>query len=141
MNPIIWKTALVFAVASVFGYWTIDYIRWLGIFEHPKFYHAPGPCRRLPGIEHGSEDIQVMENGLAFISSGLVLGDSDEYKKRVGRIYLFDYNHPDVGPQELKIIAKKRLQVDISSRHQHLDRSKDRHGLLVRYKSPTNREH
>jgi hypothetical protein len=37
----------------------------------------------------------------------LVLGDTDEYKKRIGRIYLFDYNHPDNAPEELKIVADK----------------------------------
>ncbi|XP_077977178.1 serum paraoxonase/lactonase 3-like [Glandiceps talaboti] len=69
---------------------------------HKTIYnHEPGPCRAVPGIEMGSEDITVTRNGLAFISSGILSGakgyHSDPRRQPPhlkGRIFIFDFNHP-----------------------------------------------
>ncbi|XP_015257356.1 PREDICTED: serum paraoxonase/arylesterase 2-like [Cyprinodon variegatus] len=63
--------------------------------------HLPN-CVALKNIEHGSEDITILGNGLAFISSGLNypgLPPSDE----PGKIFLLDVKGPQLKPVELRI--------------------------------------
>ncbi|XP_072181032.1 serum paraoxonase/arylesterase 1-like [Diadema setosum] len=66
------------------------------------YTHYPGTCRMLPGIVHGSEDIVVTSTGLAFISSG-VLQIQEQSPSIVGRIFLFDFSHPDEDPVEVTV--------------------------------------
>lgn len=56
-----------------------------------------------------------MRNGLAFISSGLRLGDNDIYNDREGKIYLFDMKEAQSQPEELDIDAPKDF--DFASPH------------------------
>ncbi|KAK2183713.1 hypothetical protein NP493_299g03068 [Ridgeia piscesae] len=58
--------------------------------------HQPGRCTLVPGIDHGSEDIQVLPNGLAFISSGLGA-------QVHGGIFLFDFWKPKRGVRALEL--------------------------------------
>lgn len=77
---------------------------------HTTVYnHRPGPCKFIPGIEHGSEDIEALPNGLAFISTGLMMptfsDDAQQYYEDhnvKGRILLFDFNSPEKDTIELK---------------------------------------
>ncbi|XP_077996149.1 serum paraoxonase/lactonase 3-like [Glandiceps talaboti] len=77
---------------------------------HKTIYnHEPGPCRLVPGIDAGSEDITVTKNGIAFISSGLRikidvhLDPSRGIPNIRGRIFLFDFNHPEKNSVELPL--------------------------------------
>ncbi|XP_072026107.1 serum paraoxonase/arylesterase 2-like [Amphiura filiformis] len=79
---------------------------------HKRIYqHYPGPCRIIPDIDSGSEDIALLSNGLALISSGLnpvhmgfVL--DDEILNHQGNIFLFDFNHPEKNAIKLKFTGK-----------------------------------
>ncbi|XP_077986627.1 serum paraoxonase/arylesterase 2-like [Glandiceps talaboti] len=72
--------------------------------------HEPGPCRVVPGIDMGSEDITVTSNGLAFISSGLLSGEKGYHNDPrrqpphlKGRIFVFDFNHPEKNVVEVTL--------------------------------------
>ena len=70
------------------------------------FNHSPGPCRVIPGLEYGSEDIAVTQDGLAFISNGL-RGDSPfPHSMLIGNIFLFDFNNPDNNVTRLSVISE-----------------------------------
>jgi len=93
------------------------YIEWLNLFEH-TFNHRPGECFRLQGIEDGSEDMQLLPNGLAFISSGYIaLGreTSELFRHRVGKIFLFDFNNPKKPPERLKIVTSDGKEYELIS--------------------------
>ncbi|CAJ0594072.1 unnamed protein product [Cylicocyclus nassatus] len=55
------------------------------------YNHRPGYCRKVDGIEHGSEDIALIEEeGIAFVTSGIYyIQPRAEYVK--GRIFLYDF--------------------------------------------------
>ena len=72
----------------------------------------PGPCRIVPGISCGSEQISVTNDGLAFITSGQKSTTNCNKKYMKGRIYLFDFNKPDENVTELKIESKV-LDIDL----------------------------
>ncbi|XP_072032712.1 serum paraoxonase/lactonase 3-like isoform X2 [Amphiura filiformis] len=57
----------------------------------------PGPCRTVKGIETGSEDIELLSDGFAFISTGLTWPDFPLDDRPVG-IYGFDLNQPNEDP-------------------------------------------
>ncbi|KAI0238050.1 Serum paraoxonase/arylesterase 1 [Lamellibrachia satsuma] len=60
--------------------------------------HQPGLCWHVPGVDKGSEDIQMLPNGLAFITSGL------DHQNR-GNILLFDFKKPRRGAHALDIVG------------------------------------
>lgn len=73
---------------------------------HKTIYNQhPGPCRTVPGIEKGSEDVTVDSNGLAFISSELNCRETTDPSRLPpnirGKIFLFDFNHPGKNVTEL----------------------------------------
>ena len=72
----------------------------------------PGPCRIVPGISCGSEQISVTNDGLAFITSGQKSTTHCNRKYVKGRIYLFDFNKPDENVTELKIESEV-LDIDL----------------------------
>ena len=67
--------------------------------------HRPGPCRAVPGISCGSEQIASTKDGLAFITSGYKDLTICDRETLTGRIYKFDYNNPDENVTELRIIS------------------------------------
>ncbi|XP_033741687.1 serum paraoxonase/arylesterase 1-like [Pecten maximus] len=70
-------------------------------------HHRPGPCRHLEGADGGSEDLTVLDNGMAFISSG--------YCSWVrGRILLYDFNNSSQKVKELPIVSSSLDQSDLS---------------------------
>ena len=80
---------------------------------HSTLLIDPPPCphRRVPGVQFGSEDIHVMADGKAFISSGLLLShgmkEYTEKHKLTGGMFLFDFKNSSVGAVELRIRADK----------------------------------
>ena len=71
----------------------------------------PGPCRIVPGISCGAEQISVTNDGLAFITSGVKTMTNCNKKYLKGRIYLFDFNKPNENVTELKI-QSENLDLD-----------------------------
>ena len=67
--------------------------------------HRPGPCRAVPGISCGSEQIASTKDGLAFITSGYKDLTICDEATLTGRIYKFDYNNPGENVTELKIVS------------------------------------
>ncbi|KAI0238046.1 Serum paraoxonase/arylesterase 1 [Lamellibrachia satsuma] len=61
--------------------------------------HQPGLCGYVPGVDKGAEDIQMLPNGLAFITSGLV-------PQNRGNILLFDFKKPRRGAHALDIVGE-----------------------------------
>ena len=72
----------------------------------PIFNHFPGKCRVVAGLECGSEDFAVTNNGLAFISSGLRLLPKCDYTMHKGGIYIFDFRSPDSNSSRLEIVSE-----------------------------------
>ncbi|XP_044151261.1 serum paraoxonase/arylesterase 2-like [Bufo gargarizans] len=61
-------------------------------------------CHLVKGIDYGSEDIEVLPNGLAFISSGLKYpGIMSFAPERPAEILLLDMNNDDLQPISLPI--------------------------------------
>ncbi|KAK7506242.1 hypothetical protein BaRGS_00002354 [Batillaria attramentaria] len=84
--------------------------------HHP---HYPGPCRKVDGIQLGSEGFHTLPDGLTFITSGLRLqtaADGVEEFLRTnnikGRMYLFDFRKSDAGAKELKLTSTKQFNRD-----------------------------
>ncbi|KAI0235590.1 Serum paraoxonase/arylesterase 1 [Lamellibrachia satsuma] len=71
---------------------------WTFTFHKTVCNHQPGRCRLVPGVDKGSEDIQVLPNGLAFITSGYVAPSG-------GDILLFDFKKPRHGAHTLDIVG------------------------------------
>ncbi|KAH3790522.1 serum paraoxonase/arylesterase 1-like [Dreissena polymorpha] len=72
--------------------------------------HAPGPCKLVPGVEHGSEDMETLPDGRTFITSGFLWGLSSSHMKslyvdqgRKGKVLLFDFKTPEKGVTELEL--------------------------------------
>ncbi|XP_053570044.1 serum paraoxonase/arylesterase 2 isoform X2 [Bombina bombina] len=64
--------------------------------------HLPH-CQLLKGIEFGSEDIDILPNGLAFISSGLKYPGLISFApEKPGEIFLLDLNDEELRPISLR---------------------------------------
>ncbi|KAI0228700.1 Serum paraoxonase/arylesterase 1 [Lamellibrachia satsuma] len=84
------QTAVPFIV-TVVRWWTFP-------FHKTVCNLQPGRCSPVPGIDKGSEDIQVLPNGLAFITSGFQAPSR-------GDILLFDFKKPRNGAHALDIVG------------------------------------
>ncbi|KAI0214309.1 Serum paraoxonase/arylesterase 2 [Lamellibrachia satsuma] len=86
--------------ACTIGFITLlcSQLTWTFPFHKTPFNHQPGRCRLVPGIDTGCQDIQVLPNGLAFITSGV------EAQSR-GEILLFDFKKPRHGAHALDIVG------------------------------------
>jgi arylesterase/paraoxonase len=98
------KQVATVALLAFIIYHIVNLVDFLGYYQR-TYNHRPGSCRRLEGIEHGSGDIHLLPNGLAFISSGVVVQESETYNNRVGKIFLFDFNNPEKPPHQLPVKA------------------------------------
>ncbi|KFO23898.1 serum paraoxonase/arylesterase 1 [Fukomys damarensis] len=74
-------------------------------------------CNLVKGIEVGAEDLEILPNGLAFISTGLKFpGIKSFAPDKPGKILLMDLKEDDPAVLELKIIGNK---LDLSSFNPH----------------------
>ncbi|XP_003896354.1 serum paraoxonase/arylesterase 1 [Papio anubis] len=74
-------------------------------------------CNLVKGIETGSEDLEILPNGLAFISSGLQYPGIKSFNpNNPGKILLMDLNEEDPTVLELGITGSK---FDLSSFNPH----------------------
>ncbi|XP_077977303.1 serum paraoxonase/arylesterase 1-like [Glandiceps talaboti] len=103
------RRVLLVGVIAVLASQLFDYLYRFGFFK-TIYNHEPGPCRVVPGIVHGSEDITVTSDGLAFISSG-IRGKGNKSDPTIqppllkGRIFLFDFNHPEKNAAEVPLLG------------------------------------
>lgn len=72
-------------------------------------------CQYLQHIEYGAEDITILQNGLAFLSTGLKFYALPSFSDDPGKMYLLDLLHPRPTPVELHI----RGELDLSSFNPH----------------------
>ncbi|KAM7325371.1 hypothetical protein ACRRTK_015624 [Alexandromys fortis] len=64
----------------------------------------PQHCHLIEGLENGSEDIDILPSGLAFISTGLKYPGMPNFAPdKPGRIFLMDLNEQNPKAQALKI--------------------------------------
>uniref|UniRef100_H3DM81 Paraoxonase n=1 Tax=Tetraodon nigroviridis TaxID=99883 RepID=H3DM81_TETNG len=72
-------------------------------------------CQYLKHIEYGAEDITVLRDGLAFLSTGLKFPGFPLVSEEPGKIYIVDLLHPKPTPVELQI----RGNLDLDSFNPH----------------------
>lgn len=105
-------TVLLAYFSKQFYFWLVD----MGVgVPYNNVY--PGKCRIIPGVECGSEKIAVTSDGLAFITSGLRLLTACNVNYIQGRLYLFDFSHPEKDAVQLEIYGQS--QFDLKSFEPH----------------------
>lgn len=89
LGKVIFTILLAVAVRHILQVlFTLDFHRTV------NYHRSPGPCRQIMK-ENGSEDITVLANGIALISSSLY--------EEVGQIKLFDLNDPNAEVKDVII--------------------------------------
>ncbi|VDI59192.1 arylesterase / paraoxonase, partial [Mytilus galloprovincialis] len=85
-----------------------------------------------------NEDMETLPNGLTLITSGLVMpiasSTVSEHRKKhngKGRIYLFDFNQPDKGIEELTIVGDQFNHSDFGPGGISLWKDKDKVAVMV----------
>ncbi|PIK58464.1 putative serum paraoxonase/arylesterase 1-like [Apostichopus japonicus] len=100
--------AMMFVGVLIIAQYVISQIIMRG-YHRTVFPHYTGRCRNVSPLKTGSEDIAITSDGLAFITSGiklfhkLVPADS-RIMNFEGRIYLFDFNHPEKPAKKLRMV-------------------------------------
>ncbi|XP_048193846.1 serum paraoxonase/arylesterase 1 [Perognathus longimembris pacificus] len=76
----------------------------------------PPNCNFIKGVEEGAEDLEILPNGLAFLSTGLKYPGMKSFApENPGKILLMDLNEENPPATELQI----RSKVDLSSFNPH----------------------
>lgn len=76
--------------------------------------HLPN-CRLLKNIDYGAEDITILQDGIAIISSGLKYPGLPYFSNDPGKIYTLNLWNPRLSPVELQIKGK----LDLNSFNPH----------------------
>ncbi|XP_075067879.1 serum paraoxonase/arylesterase 2-like isoform X1 [Mixophyes fleayi] len=109
------KITLVGLTLGLLGERVMNFIHRSKILNKAEPIDHPN-CRLVEGIEFGSEDIEVLPNGLAFISSGLKYPPIKSFAPdRPGEILLLDLNDEKLHPSSLRISGG----LDISAFNPH----------------------
>ncbi|XP_041799070.1 serum paraoxonase/arylesterase 2-like [Chelmon rostratus] len=72
-------------------------------------------CQYLKNIEYGAEDITILRDGLAFLSTGLKYPPLPSFSDEPGKMFIVDLLHPKPTPVELQI----KGDLDLSSFNPH----------------------
>ncbi|XP_072032914.1 serum paraoxonase/arylesterase 2-like [Amphiura filiformis] len=112
---LVWKILWI-TVAAYLAHHTIKAMNIVGFFVPHRHNHQPGPCRLIPGIEHGSEDIQLVSNGLALISAGWQTIEAKASEDLRG-FYLFDFNQDEPDKNATKLTMTGGLDIKDLSPH------------------------
>ncbi|GFN87034.1 serum paraoxonase/arylesterase 2-like [Plakobranchus ocellatus] len=112
----------------------------LGLNYHFK-KHYPGECRQVTGLDYGSEDMEVTQDGLAFITSGMdYSSNSEKYHSFIreknirGTIFLYDFKNPKLGASALRFQPSKTFDPETFQPHGISlleDKAKGEHLLYV----------
>ncbi|XP_073485681.1 serum paraoxonase/arylesterase 2-like [Aquarana catesbeiana] len=109
------KIALLGVILGFLGERHYQFGQRSGFFKELEPVDLPN-CQLLKGIEYGSEDIELLPNGLAFISSGLKYPNVKSFAPdRPGEILLVDMNDDVLHPEPLQLSEG----VDASSFNPH----------------------
>ncbi|KAM3928179.1 serum paraoxonase/arylesterase 2-like [Leptodactylus fuscus] len=97
------KLTIIGVLLAALGERMVQFSRRTNLFREIEQVDLPN-CRLLKGIEYGSEDIEILPNGLAFISSGLKYpGIISFAPENPGEIFLLDLNDEKLRPMSLRI--------------------------------------
>ncbi|XP_037532962.1 serum paraoxonase/arylesterase 2 [Nematolebias whitei] len=72
-------------------------------------------CRYLKNIDYGAEDITILEDGLAFISTGLKYPGLPSFSDEPGKMYVLDLLHPNPTP----VLLQMEGELDLRSFNPH----------------------
>ncbi|XP_041649665.1 serum paraoxonase/arylesterase 2-like [Cheilinus undulatus] len=101
MGKLVWTSIFIAALSAFFGERLINLRKRALASREVVNNHLPN-CVLLKNIDHGSEDITILGNGLAFISTGIKypgMPPSDA----PGRILVVDMNDSRLKPVELRM--------------------------------------
>ncbi|XP_073532581.1 serum paraoxonase/arylesterase 2-like [Phyllobates terribilis] len=97
------KITLYGALLALLGERIMNFCHRTKIFNEVEPVDLPN-CQLLKGIEAGSEDIEILPNGLAFISTGLKFDILKSFAPdEPGRILLLDLKEGGLSPTPLRI--------------------------------------
>ncbi|XP_021172101.2 serum paraoxonase/arylesterase 2 [Fundulus heteroclitus] len=106
--------AAVAALAAFFGFAFLKINRLSLASREMPLKHLK--CHYLPNIEYGAEDITILKDGLAFLSTGLHdYLDLPSFSNEPGKMYVLDLLQPKLIPVELQI----KGDLDLSSFNPH----------------------
>ncbi|XP_072017969.1 serum paraoxonase/arylesterase 2-like [Amphiura filiformis] len=105
---LMWKVVCFSLVAYLIQH-SIKVINTVGLFTPHRHNHEPGPCRLIPGIIYGSEDIHVLSNGIAVITAGLQSIDANASDDLRG-FYMFDFNKPEKNITKLTMTGELNIK-------------------------------
>ncbi|KAM6968240.1 serum paraoxonase/arylesterase 2-like isoform 3-T3 [Aplochiton taeniatus] len=110
------KKVAVFVVAfAAFIGQRVLYLRKLSLATRElPLNHLPN-CLFLKNIENGAEDITILQDGLAILSTGLKFPGLPYFSNDPGKIYALDLWNPRLSPVELQIKGK----LDLNSFNPH----------------------
>ncbi|XP_066539110.1 serum paraoxonase/arylesterase 2-like [Hoplias malabaricus] len=101
MGKLVVLSVLVVVLAAFVGERLIAFRNITLAFRELTKKHLPN-CQLIEGIDFGSEDVFILEEGLAFISTGLKYPGMPYNPDAIGKILLLDL-HSGVHPVELNI--------------------------------------
>ncbi|KAG8443122.1 hypothetical protein GDO86_011800 [Hymenochirus boettgeri] len=97
------KVTLIGILLAFLGERIVTFCQRANIFREEEPKDLPN-CRLIKGIEFGSEDIDILPNGLAFISSGLKYpGLISLQPEKPGEIFLLDLSDEHLHPVSLRL--------------------------------------
>ncbi|XP_041465854.1 serum paraoxonase/arylesterase 1-like [Lytechinus variegatus] len=109
-----WKRLILAVLVAAFVRHMITFIKILGL-EKTIYNVKPGECHFVRGIEHGSEDLELLSDGIVIVSEGyLTFKDRVEGAPR-GHLFAYDINNHNKGAIELKI----KGDYDVNTLHPH----------------------
>ncbi|XP_033836423.1 serum paraoxonase/arylesterase 2-like [Periophthalmus magnuspinnatus] len=109
MGKVAFISLLIAAIAVFVGERIVNLRKWSLATRELEQNHLPN-CALLPNLNHGSEDITILGNGLAFISSGLRYPGMPVADTVMGKMYALDLNEPRLKPTELRMPRNFDLQ-------------------------------
>ncbi|KAF7665751.1 hypothetical protein LDENG_00132580 [Lucifuga dentata] len=130
MGKLIFISLAVAALAALFGHRIIKLRERSLATRELEQNHLPN-CFLLKQLDHGSEDITILPNGLAFISTGLKYPGIPA-PDGPGRIFILDLQDPRMKPVELRM--PRNFDLDSFSPHGisvYIDQSDDTIYLFV----------
>ncbi|XP_028280987.1 serum paraoxonase/arylesterase 2-like [Parambassis ranga] len=106
-------TAVVAAFAAFVGHSYLSLQRLMLTNREVPVKHLN--CHYLQNIEYGAEDITILKDGLAFLSTGLKFPALPCFSDDPGKMFVMDLLHPKPIPVELQI----KGELDLSSFNPH----------------------
>ncbi|KAJ8354338.1 hypothetical protein SKAU_G00219050 [Synaphobranchus kaupii] len=102
MGRLIVFGVIVAAFSAFIGYRIVELQRRTLMTREVQQNHLPN-CQLIKGLEHGSEDITILPNGLAIISTGLRYPGLPSFSGVHGKIFMLDLEDERLKPVELRI--------------------------------------